>query len=274
MADTNDAGTMAGSVPDAAPRRSDPKIRKIILADVGDAFAGGLRDFQSAPVFGLFFGGVYAIGGMAIVLSAFYLGLGYLAYPLAAGFALVGPFAAAGIYEVSRRLESGDELSWGAILNVVYAQRKTDLGWMAFVTVFMLIVWMYQVRLLLALFLGFQSFTNMNEFLDVLVSTPEGLMFLVVGNTIGLMVSLVLYSLTVISFPLLLDRDVDFITAMITSVRAVMSNPYPMLSWAAIVFIWLIIASLPFFLGHFMALPVLGHATWHLYKKVVEPAEG
>ncbi|MEZ5840271.1 MAG: DUF2189 domain-containing protein [Hyphomicrobiales bacterium] len=273
MAEAPDLSTTPGAIPETTVRKADPKIRDIHISDVGDALAGGLRDFQRAPVYGLFFGGIFAIGGMAIVLTAFNLGMGYLAYPMAAGFALIGPFVAAGLYEVSRRLENNEPLSWGRVLSVVYAQRGTELGWMAFVTVFMLIVWMYQVRLLLAVLLGFQSFTSMTEFLDVLVSTPEGLLFLVLGNVIGLIVSLVLFSLTVISFPLLLDRDVDFITAMITSVRAVTANPVSMLSWAAIVFMWLIIGSLPFFLGHFMVLPVLGHATWHLYRKVVEPVD-
>ncbi|MCC2113510.1 MAG: DUF2189 domain-containing protein, partial [Hyphomicrobiales bacterium] len=212
----------AGGVPaESQPRRKDPVVRSIAIADIGDAFAGGFRDFQAVPLYGLFFGGIFAIGGMLIVWMAYAAGMGYLAYPLATGFALIGPFIAAGLYEVSRRRETGEPLSWGAVLGVIFAQRKTDLGWMAFVTLFLLIVWMYQVRLLLAIFLGFQSFVSVSEFLDVLVSTPEGLTFLIVGNVVGLAIALVLFSLTVVSFPLLLDRDVDFVTAMITSVRAV-----------------------------------------------------
>jgi uncharacterized membrane protein len=131
---------------------------------------------------------------------------------------------------------------------------------------------MYQVRLLLALFLGFRSFTSLNEFLSVVLTTPDGLVFLLVGNVIGALLALILFSLTVVSFPLLLDREVDFITAMITSVRAVATSPIPMIGWAATVVVLLLLAALPLFLGLIVILPVLGHTTWHLYRKIVAPA--
>jgi uncharacterized membrane protein len=108
----------------------------------------------------------------------------------------------------------------------------------------------------------------------VVLTTNEGLLFLMVGNLIGAALSLILFSLTVVSFPLLLDRDVDFITAMITSVRAVVASPVPMVGWAAVIVVLLIVSSLPFFLGLVVTLPVLGHATWHLYRRIVAPIEG
>jgi uncharacterized membrane protein len=131
---------------------------------------------------------------------------------------------------------------------------------------------MYQVRFLMALFLGLHaSFSTIQEFIKVVLSTNEGLAFLAVGNVEGAVLSLILFSLTVVSFPLLLDREVDFVTAMITSVRAVTMSPAPMIGWAAVIVVLLIVSALPFFLGLLVTLPVLGHATWHLYRRVVEP---
>ncbi|GGH21481.1 membrane protein [Alsobacter metallidurans] len=271
-----DAGqaTELNAVADEAAQapRPEPKVRAIRFSDIGEALAEGIRDFQAAPLFGLFFGGIYAVGGIVLVLAATSWGLGYLVYPLAAGFALIGPFVAVGLYEVSRRREGGLPLGWGAVLGVVFAQSRRELGWMAFVTLFVFLLWMYQIRLLIALFFGFQSFA-MADFLHVLLTTPEGWLFLAIGHADGAVLSLVLFSLTVVSFPLLLDRDVDFITAMITSVRAVTRSPGPMLAWAAMVVGLLIVASAPMFLGLFVVLPVLGHTTWRLYRRLVEPAE-
>jgi uncharacterized membrane protein len=128
------------------------------------------------------------------------------------------------------------------------------------------------VRLLLALFLGLHvSFSSFQEFLSAVLTTTEGLTFLVVGNIIGAALSMVLFSLTVVSFPLLLDRDLDFVTAMITSVRAVVNNPGPMIGWAAVIVVLLIVSALPLFLGLVVTLPVLGHTTWHLYRRLVAP---
>jgi uncharacterized membrane protein len=144
---------------------------------------------------------------------------------------------------------------------------------MAFVTLFIFVVWMYQVRLLIALMLGLKSFSSLQEFLSVVTTTPEGWMFLFIGHAAGAVLSLVLYALTVVSFPLLLDRDVDFVTAMITSVRAVVASPGPMIGWAAVVVILMLVACLPAFLGLLVVLPVLGHATWHLYRRIVVPEQ-
>jgi uncharacterized membrane protein len=254
---------------EAGPLRRDPIVRTIALSDIFEALALGLRDFQAAPLYGLFFGAIYALGGIGIVTAAFAFGIGWLPYPIAAGFALIGPFVAVGLYEVSRRREAGTPLSFASVLGVVYDQHRRELGWMAFVTLFVFLVWMYQVRLLLALFLGFKSFASLHEFLDVVLTTPEGLMFLAVGHAVGAVLSVVLFSLTVVAFPLLLDRDLDFITAMITSVRTVTTNPVPMLTWAAVVVALLVLSILPGFLGLLLTLPVLGHTTWHLYRRLV-----
>ncbi len=250
--------------------KADPVVRPITVSDVMEALRLGLRDFRAAPRYGLVLGAVCALTGIAIVAMLYAMGLPYLAYPLAAGFALVCPFLAAGLYEVSRRLERGEPLEASAIWATVTS--RSEIRWMGFATVFVLIIWMYQVRFLMALFLGYSGMmATMGEFLNVVLHTTEGLTFLAVGNLVGALLATILYALTVVSFPLVLDRDVDFVTAMITSVRAVAANPVPMFFFAAVIAGLLAVSSLPAFLGLLVTLPILGHATWHLYRRVIAP---
>jgi uncharacterized membrane protein len=248
----------------------DPVVRRISASDIAEALGQGLRDFQALPLYGLAFGALYAAGGILIVLCFTAFGMVYLVYPLAAGFALIGPFVAIGLYEVSRRRETGQPVSFAAIWSAV--RSRSEIGWMAFVTLFFFVVWMYQVRLLIALLLGLNaSFSSLREFVTLLLTTNEGFLFLAIGNLDGAALSLILFSLTVVSFPLLLDREVDFVTAMVTSVRAVVMSPLPMIGWAAMIVLLLIVSAIPYFLGLIVTLPVLGHATWHLYRRIVAP---
>jgi uncharacterized membrane protein len=251
----------------------DPMVRRISASDIAEALGEGLRDFQALPLYGLTFGALYAAGGILIVLCLTAFGMVYFAYPLAAGFALIGPFVATGLYEVSRRRETGRKVSFGAIWSAV--RSRSEIGWMAFVTLFFFVIWMYQVRLLIVLLLGLNaSFSSLKEFVTALLTTNEGLLFLAIGNLDGAALSLILFSLTVVSFPLLLDREVDFVTAMVTSVRAVVMSPVPMIGWAAVIVLLLIVSAIPYFLGLIVTLPVLGHTTWHLYRRIVAPLPG
>lgn len=249
----------------------DPVVRKISTSDVIDALALGLRDFQAAPRYGLFLGGFCALTGIAIVATLYAMGMPYLAYPIGAGFALVCPFLAAGLYEVSRRLETGESLSASEVWQRV--KSRSEIRWMGFMTVFVLVMWMYQVRFLMAIFLGYSGMdASLSGFVQTLLTTTNGILFLLIGNAVGAILATILFSLSVVSFPLVLDRDVDFVTAMITSVRAVSKNPLPMLLFAVIIAVLLLISALIGFLGLFIALPVLGHATWHLYRRAVASA--
>src|ERR1700745_836026 len=261
---------IARGLPMSISGKVDPVVRRTPAADIAESLVAGVRDFQALPLYGLLFGALYAVGGILIVLCLTAFGMVYLAYPLAAGFALLGPFVATGLYEVSRRRENGQPVS----LRVVWAavRARSEIGWMAFVTLFFFVIWMYQVRLLLALLLGLNaSFSSMREFFTLVLTTNEGLLFLAIGNLDGAALSLILFSLTVVSFPLLLDRDVDFVTAMVTSVRAVVTSPLPMIGWAALIVVLLAVSAVPYFLGLVVTLPVLGHTTWHLYRRIVEP---
>jgi uncharacterized membrane protein len=250
--------------------KADPVVRPVTFADVSEALIQGLRDFQAAPSYGMALGAIYCLAGIAIVLSVTTLGMPYLAYPLAAGFALIGPFVAVGFYEISRKLEADKMATLGDIARAMTS--RGEIGWMAFVTLFIFIMWMYQARFLMALFFGLNaSFASLTQFIAVVLTTNEGLLFLLAGNIIGAFLATVLFSLTVVSFPLLLDRDVDCVTAMITSVRAVVRSPGPLLGWAAVIVVLLMVSALPFFLGLVVVLPVLGHATWHLYRRIIVP---
>jgi uncharacterized membrane protein len=246
-----------------------PQVRAARVEDIRAALAAGWRDFLAAPLYGLFFGAVYALGGLLITAMLFRYHVSYYAYPLIVGFVLIAPFVATGLYEVSRLREAGQKLRFGSVLSVIWGQSRRELGWMAFVTLFFFIVWMYQARLLLALFLGFKSFSTLPEFLTVIFGSSEGLMFLLVGNLVGAGLSALLFSLTGISFPLLLERDMDFISAMITSVNAVRASPVVMLGWGAVIVAMAFLAMAPAFLGLLIVLPVLGHTTWHLYRRLV-----
>lgn len=247
-----------------------PSVRAMTVDDLRACFAQGWSDFRAAPLFGLFFGGIYALGGLLIIQSLFVWDMSWMIYPVAIGFPLIGPFAAVGLYEVSRRLQAGEPLAWNEILSVIRFQGGREMSWMAFVILFIFWMWMYQVRLLVALFLGRLSFTSLDRFVEIVTTTGEGIAFLMVGHVVGAVLSLILFSITVCSIPMLLERNVDFVTAMITSVKVVLASPVVMLGWGVVVTLLVIAAMVPAFLGLLVVLPVLGHTTWHIYKRAVE----
>ncbi|MEL6278446.1 MAG: DUF2189 domain-containing protein [Pseudomonadota bacterium] len=246
-----------------------PGVRSVGWSDISGALRQGVGDFLAAPLFGLFFGGVFAVGGWALLACVAVWDTPWAILPLAIAFPLLGPFAAVGLYEVSRRLTTGEPLNWSEVLTVVLRQKDRQLAWMGFVTLFIFWMWAYQVRLLLALFLGFASFSSFDGFMTAVLTTENGLTFLAVGTVIGAILSLGLFSVTVISMPLLVDRDYDIITAIVTSVTAVRRSPIVMLAWGACVTLAMLAAMAPAFLGLFVVLPILGHATWRLYERAI-----
>lgn len=250
-----------------------PHVAAVSAKDIRECLIQGISDFARAPAFGLVIGGIFALIGLCIVLSLTIWNIAWMIYPFAIGFPLIGPFAAVGLYEVSRSLADGRRPTWASVLSVIWQQRRRELGWMAFVILFFFWVWMYQVRLLMALLLGRLSYSTFEGFLTATLTTEQGWIFLVVGHVIGAGLALLLFSITVVSMPLLLERDVDVVTAMITSVKAVAASPFVMLGWGIAVTLAIIAACLPFFAGLLLVLPILGHTTWHIYRKAV-PADG
>ncbi|MFN3233602.1 MAG: DUF2189 domain-containing protein [Alphaproteobacteria bacterium] len=253
-----------------APGSKAPAIHPLRFSDLPEILRAGLRDFRAALVYDLAIAGVYAIGGLALILGLLFYDLPYLIYPLAVGFALIAPFAAAAFYGVSRAIEQGQPVTWRGIFGSVRHTTRSGLGWMALVTVFALIIWMDIAAMLFFGFFGLRDFSA-TEFLQTLFTTPSGLVFFVLGNAIGAVISLAIFSLTVTSLPMLFDRPVDFITAMITSVKLVFANPGPMVAWSAVIGLLLAASLATALLGLFVTLPVLGHATWHLYRKAILP---
>lgn len=244
--------------------------KRIGFDDVAYALRQGVRDFLKAPVIGMFFGVIYALGGVAIYMLLARYRTPWLIIPLALGFPLLGPFVAAGLYETSRRLSRGEPVGFAEVLSVVFRQSRREMGWMAFVVLFVFWVWIYQVRLMIALFLDFKAFASFQGFFEALANGP-GIGFLAAGTISGAVLATILYSLTVMSMPMLLDRNIDFITAMLASIRTVADNPGPMLGFGLIISVLTFLALLPAFLGLLVVLPVLGHATWRLYERAFGP---
>ncbi len=246
-----------------------PVIRQVGLDDLRSVLRAGFADFRRAPLFGLFFGLVFFLGGLVIYTQLAVWGESWRILPIAVGFPLLAPFAAIGLYEVSRELEKGQKPDWGKVLKAINVQKSREIPWMAFVVLFFFGIWTWLAHLIFALFFGLSRMTNVMSGFDILF-TSEGVMFLLVGSAVGAILAFLLFSITVVSIPLLLDREVDFVTAMITSVGFVLQNLFAMVVWGAVVAVLTVLAMLPFFAGLVVVLPVLGHATWHLYRRALE----
>ena len=244
------------------------EIRQISVADLIECIEKGVKDFTRSSKYGVFFGGFYAVGGALIVWLAVYTGYWYLAYPLIMGFALLAPFGAVGMYEISRRLEAGEHLSWAVVLGAVWSRTGQDLGWLALVSLFTFMIWMDIAVFIYLIFYG----NGLSSFAGIFTSvftTPYGLLFLLVGNGVGALIALFVFSFTAVSPPLVVDRDIDVVTALATSVRAVIANPLTMLAWMVVIGMDLAVSFVTFHVALIVLFPILGHTTWHLYRKLI-----
>ncbi|WP_243369381.1 DUF2189 domain-containing protein [Microvirga solisilvae] len=245
-------------------------IRRIRTHDLIDALRQGAADFWAAPTH-LFF-----ICLMYPVLGVFFAGLAFgnnmlpLLFPLMSGFALVGPIAAVGLYEISRERERGQDVSVSSVSNVFRSHSVGSIAALGVLLMVIFIAWLMTAQMLYQSLFGWHAPTSLSAFLHEVFTTRHGWALIVLGNVLGFVFSAVVFCLSVISFPLLLDRDVGAMPAILTSFRAVAANPGPMLVWALIVAGMLVIGFIPLFIGLALMLPILGHATWHLYRKVVE----
>ena len=243
-----------------------PAFRSLSRRDLSAALAAGWRDFRRAPAFGLFFAGVYVAGGLFLVWVLTTAGQIWWTIPLTLGFPLLGPFVAVGFYEVSRRLEAGEAPRWGAVLGVIAAERNRQIPTMAAVIVVFFLFWNFVAHMIFALFMGLQVMTNPTSSLAVWL-TPNGIGMIVLGTAVGAGFATVLYALAVLSLPMLLVREVDFVTAMLASLACVRANAPLMLGWGGFIATAIFVGMIPAFAGLFIVLPLFGHASWHLYRR-------
>jgi len=255
--------------PGRGPRRA-PIILRLSRNDIDQALRAGWRDFRAAPAYGLAFSAFCILGGYAVLALIFVLGMNYLAYPLLTGFALIAPFIAAGFYEVSRRLERGEPLGFALVLRSVRDSGGRDLGWMALITVFGLILWLDFAFFVYLFFYGAKT-PNLTDLVIDVMKTSNGFAFLLTGNALGAGIAFFMFSLLVISCPLLLDRDIDFVTAMLTSIRTVKANLFQMLAFAAMIALLVCLSIATGLLGFLITMPLLGHGTWHIYRRAIAP---
>jgi len=261
---------MSDTTPQHAPPSLIPDPAKISVGDLTDVLRLGLRDFLRAPIYGTLFSLVYVLGGLVMYAIFSASAAEYWFIPIAVGFPILAPFAATGLYEVSRRLEAGDAISLGSVISIVFAQKDRQVPSMAMFVLLVFMFWVFLAHTIFALFFGLAPISDSTW---TMLTTGNGLLMLLVGSVIGGVMATMFYALTVVSLPLILDREVDFITAMITSFSCVTANPGVMLIWAAMIAAGLFVGMLPLFLGLFVALPVFGHASWHLYRRLL-PNEG
>lgn len=248
-----------------------PVIRKIALSDLHEALRLGWEDFMAVPSHAIILCVIYPIVGLVLARAV----LGYsvlpLLFPLAAGFALVGPFAALGLYELSRRREAGEEATAWDALEVL---RSPSFGGMLALGTLLLalfVTWVATAQAIYVSAFGYAGVTGITDFATRVLTTPQGWWLIIVGCGVGFLFALVGLCISVVSFPLMLDRHAGAGDAMVTSLRAVAKNPVQMAAWGLIVAALLVLGSLPLFLGLAVVIPLLGHATWHLYRKVVAP---
>jgi uncharacterized membrane protein len=246
-------------------------VRKISLSDMSEALRLGWEDFKAMPSHAIVLCVIYPVLGLVL----FRMVLGYsvlpLLFPLAAGFTLIGPFAAIGLYELSRRRERGEEAAaWDAI-NVLRAPSFGAMLGLGTLLLALFVTWIATAEAIYIASFGHAPAASIPDFATRVLTTPEGWSLIIVGCGVGFLFAVVALCVSVVSFPLMLDRHATAVDAIRTSLRAVMKNPFAMAVWGLIVAALLVIGSLPLFVGLAVVLPVLGHATWHLYRKVIEP---
>lgn len=249
-----------------------PVVRKIGFTDLKRALFEGFDDFRAMPSHLLFLAVIYLVIGIFLYpLSSGQNALPLL-FPVLAGYALIGPFAAFGLYEASRRREQGLPHAFGDAFKVLRAPAMPSILAVGFALMVIFLLWLTTAQAIYELQFGPWAPQSLRHFLDQL-TTPAGHRLIALGVGVGFIYAVIAFSIGAISFPLLLDRDVGAAIAILTSVKAVLKNPLVMAAWALIVAAALFIGMATLFVGLAIATPILGHATWHLYRRVIAPAE-
>lgn len=253
----------------ASETPENPSIRKIGVGDLRQALRKGWNDFAAFPSQALFIVLIYPIIGFVLLQLALGNATLPLIFPLVAGFALVGPLAAVGLYELSRRREMGLDTRWTHAFDVLRSPSIFAIAALGIVLLILFTAWMMLAQSIYLAFMGPYAPDSMQSFLHDVLTTEAGWMLIVVGNAVGFLFAVAALAIGAISFPMLVDRDIGAAAAVLTSIRAVIANPVTMGIWGFIVGSLLLLGSLPFFIGLAVVMPLLGHASWHLYRRVV-----
>src|ERR1700722_3063448 len=252
-----------------APAR--PVVRHISPSDLYQSLKSGIDDFMAMPSHAVFLCVVYPILGLFLIGLTLDNSMLPLAFPIAAGFALVGPLAAIGLYELSRRREAGLDSSSSHAFDVLHSPSLGAIVAMGVLLMAIFLIWLAVAEAIYVANFGYGAPGSLRQFADAVFNTSAGWNLIFVGTGVGFLFAVLVLAISAISFPLLLDRDVGAAVALLTSIRVVTENPVTMALWGLIVAALLVIGSIPLFLGLTVVMPVLGHATWHLYRHAVEP---
>ena len=246
-----------------------PAIRRIAVSDLWDALAQGVKDFTACRTDVVFLSVIYPVIGLVLARLAFGEDMLPLLFPLASGFALIGPIAGIGLYEMSRRREQGAEISFADAFGVLRAPALGEIVVLGLMLLAIFLFWLVAAEAIYRVTLGPEAPASIASFARDVLTTGPGWAMIGIGIAAGFLFAVLVLSISVVSFPLLLDRAVGLDSAVATSVRAVRANPGVMALWGIIVAGGLVLGSLPLLLGLVIVMPVLGHATWHLYRKIV-----
>lgn len=256
-------------VTDAKADMTHPQVNRITNADVFDALRKGIEDFREKPSHYVFLCLIYPVVGVVLLTWTSGGNALQLIYPLMAGFALLGPLAAIGLYEISRRREQNLDTSWIHALDVAKSPAIPGILGVGALLVVLFAAWIVAAQAIFQGLFGGAVPASILDFAREVLTTQRGWTLIIVGNAVGFVFAVVVLCATVIAFPLLLDRNVGGIAAIETSIQAVVTNPVQLILWGLIVAMALLIGSIPLLVGLAIVMPVLGHATWHLYRKLV-----
>lgn len=248
-----------------------PVVNTIGLSDLRQALRLGWEDFKAMPSHAIFLCMIYPVIGLMLARAVFGHAVLPLLFPLAAGFALLGPFAALGLYELSSRRERGEEASAWDAFEVLRSPSFGAMLGLGTLLLALFVTWVATAQAIYIAVFGYGGAANLTDFVHRVLTTSQGWWLIVVGCGVGFLFALVALCISVISFPMMLDRHAGAGEAMVTSLQVAAKNPVTIAAWGLIVAVLLVIGSLPFFLGLAVVIPLLGHATWHLYRKAVVP---
>ena len=257
------------SFPQSAAAAALPTIRHIGVADIRGAFAAGVDDFLAIPTQLVFLCFLYPVVGLVAARAATGSGLIPLLFPLVAGITLLGPVLAVGVYELSRRRESGQTATWLNAFDVLRSPAILSIAAMGALLLVIFLAWIGAAKLIFDATIGSQAPASPGALAMAVLDTWAGWWLIGIGNLVGLAFAAGVLALTVVSVPMILDRNVSPVLAMQTSLRAVRANPGPLALWGLVVAATLLLGCIPLFIGLAVAMPILGHASWRLYRRLV-----